>query len=183
MEAEHAEAALVIVQVHALRIQVLFTDIRMHGAMEGFPFAHHTAKHWPRIALLISSARPRPERQNFLRKADFWQNHIGITTMFVIFESLWQPHDVGWSRKPDFGRLIHAVSPITRTACQPTICALMLRRCLSSPRETQRQSAPPSIRAASCRPPMSCAGCSRASPIATRRERSHGSSPDGGHSR
>ena len=60
IEAEHAEAALSVLENHATRIHVLFTDIQMPGAMDGIALAHHTAKNWPQIALLLTSARPRP---------------------------------------------------------------------------------------------------------------------------
>jgi CheY-like chemotaxis protein len=60
MEAEHAEAALGILESHGHGIHVLFTDIRMPGAMDGLALAHHTSKHWPRIGLLITSAQPHP---------------------------------------------------------------------------------------------------------------------------
>jgi CheY-like chemotaxis protein len=62
MEAEHAEAALSILEQHAAQIDVLFTDIQMPGVMDGLGLAHHTSKHWPGISLLITSARPHPDR-------------------------------------------------------------------------------------------------------------------------
>jgi two-component system, response regulator PdtaR len=71
MEAEHADAALDILQVHAARIHVLFTDIHMPGAMDGLALAHHTAKNWPKIALLITSARPRPHQLSLPEKSRF----------------------------------------------------------------------------------------------------------------
>ena len=71
MEAEHADAALDILQAHAARIHVLFTDIHMPGAMDGLALAHHTSKHWPNIALLITSARPRPHPSNLPAKSRF----------------------------------------------------------------------------------------------------------------
>jgi len=61
MEAQHAEDALGILQAHASSLQVLFTDIHMPGAMDGLALAHHTARTWPWIALLITSGRARPE--------------------------------------------------------------------------------------------------------------------------
>lgn len=71
MEAEHAEAALSVLQRHAARIHVLFTDIQMPGSMDGLALAHHTAKNWPRIALLITSGRPQPDRATFPEKSRF----------------------------------------------------------------------------------------------------------------
>jgi two-component system, response regulator PdtaR len=71
IDVEDAEAALGILQIHATRVHVLFTDIQMPGAMDGLALAHHTAKRWPKIALLITSARPAPERTKLPEKAIF----------------------------------------------------------------------------------------------------------------
>ena len=71
MQVEHAEAALGILHIHAARIHVLFTDIQMPGAMDGLALAHHTSKHWPNIALLITSARPLPHQSEFPEKGRF----------------------------------------------------------------------------------------------------------------
>ncbi len=60
MEAEHAEAALGTLLVHAARVHVLFTDIQRPGALDGLALAHNTAKNWPKIALLITWGRPSP---------------------------------------------------------------------------------------------------------------------------
>jgi CheY-like chemotaxis protein len=60
IEAEHAAAALGVLEIHAARINVLFSDIHMPGAMDGLALAHHAAKNWPSIALLLTSARPPP---------------------------------------------------------------------------------------------------------------------------
>ncbi len=74
MEAEHADAALIVLESHARRIHVLFTDVQMPGTMDGMALAHHTSKHWPWIGLLITSARPRldhtafPEQSRFVAK-------------------------------------------------------------------------------------------------------------------
>jgi response regulator RpfG family c-di-GMP phosphodiesterase len=64
IEAEHAEAALGILQIHVAHIHVLFTDLHMPGAMDGLALAHHTAKNWSKIALLLTSACPRPHSRN-----------------------------------------------------------------------------------------------------------------------
>ncbi|MGC1411886.1 MAG: response regulator [Acetobacteraceae bacterium] len=71
IEVEHAESAMGTLQIHAARIHVLFTDIQMPGIMDGLALAHHTAKHWPKIALLITSARPAPERTKLPHKSRF----------------------------------------------------------------------------------------------------------------
>lgn len=71
IEAEHAEAALSVLQVHADRIHVLFTDIHMPGSMDGLALAHHVASHWPKIALLITSGRPSPDRGSLPKDSRF----------------------------------------------------------------------------------------------------------------
>jgi two-component system, response regulator PdtaR len=71
MEVEHAEAALIVLESHGRRIHVLFTDIQMPGAMDGLALAHHTSKHWPWIGLLVTSARPHPDRTAFPEQSRF----------------------------------------------------------------------------------------------------------------
>ena len=71
IEAEHAEAALGVLEHHAARIHVLFTDVQMPGSMDGLALAHHTAKNWPGIAILITSAHPRPDRATLPEKSRF----------------------------------------------------------------------------------------------------------------
>ena len=71
MEVEHADAALIVLESHGHRIHVLFTDIQMPGIMDGLALAHHTSKHWPRIGLLITSARFCPDLAAFPKKSRF----------------------------------------------------------------------------------------------------------------
>jgi CheY-like chemotaxis protein len=71
MEAEHADAALIVLESHARRIHVLFTDIQMPGTMDGIALAHHTSKHWPWIGLLVTSARPHPDHTAFPEQSRF----------------------------------------------------------------------------------------------------------------
>jgi CheY-like chemotaxis protein len=71
MEAEHAQAALGMLEIHATCVHVLFTDIQMPGPMDGLALAHHTSKNWPAIALLITSARPHPGRGKLPEKSRF----------------------------------------------------------------------------------------------------------------
>jgi two-component system, response regulator PdtaR len=71
IEVEHAEAALNVLEIHNARIHVLFTDIQMPGSMDGLALAHLTARNWPNIALLITSARPRPDQARLPMKSRF----------------------------------------------------------------------------------------------------------------
>jgi CheY-like chemotaxis protein len=60
IEAGHADGALATLNERAADIHVLFTDIHVPGAMDGLDLAHHTRRHWPWIALLITSAVTTP---------------------------------------------------------------------------------------------------------------------------
>jgi two-component system, response regulator PdtaR len=61
IEAMHADEALASLETHATVIHVLFTDIHMPGTIDGLALAHHTARSWPWIALLITSGLARPD--------------------------------------------------------------------------------------------------------------------------
>jgi CheY-like chemotaxis protein len=60
-----------LLESRARHIHVLFTDIQMPGTMDGLALAHHTSEHWPWIGLLITSARPHPNRAAFPEKSRF----------------------------------------------------------------------------------------------------------------
>jgi len=87
MEAERAEAALIVLESHTRRIQVSFTDIQMPGTMDGLAPAHHTSKHWPRIGLLVTSARLDPDRATFPKESRFVAKPYRHPMAFVIFAS------------------------------------------------------------------------------------------------
>jgi CheY-like chemotaxis protein len=48
VEAPDADIAIGVLQIAEARIQVLFTDVQMPGAMGGSMLAHHTRRNWPR---------------------------------------------------------------------------------------------------------------------------------------
>ncbi len=54
LEAENAEAALKLLQGGA-QVDVLFTDVRMPGAMDGCALAERVTVEWPRIRILLTS--------------------------------------------------------------------------------------------------------------------------------
>ena len=60
IEAEHAQAALRVLNLRFASIHLVFTDIHMPGEMDGLRLAHHVSRHWPHVALLIASGEARP---------------------------------------------------------------------------------------------------------------------------
>lgn len=74
LEAPNADTAVRLLQVEAERVHVLFTDLRMPGAMDGLMLAHHTRRNWPWIELVVTSGfiagglEQLPPNTQFFRK-------------------------------------------------------------------------------------------------------------------
>jgi CheY-like chemotaxis protein len=72
--AENALVALDICKARPEAIDVLFTDIRMPGPMDGLELAHRVRERWPWVAILIASGNifvsrdELPEGARFLPK-------------------------------------------------------------------------------------------------------------------
>ena len=60
IEAEHAAAALLVLDARAADIRVLFTDVNMPGALDGLGLARHARHHAPWIASLVTSGKMSP---------------------------------------------------------------------------------------------------------------------------
>lgn len=61
MEASSADEALAILE-RAASVQVLFTDIRMPGSMDGLALAEVVHERWPNIRILLTSGDTYPAR-------------------------------------------------------------------------------------------------------------------------
>ena len=60
IEAEHGDAAILILEQRHLDIVLLFSDVEMPGSRNGFALAREAAVKWPHIAIVIASGRLRP---------------------------------------------------------------------------------------------------------------------------
>ena len=60
LEAGNADEALQFLESNA-DIRLLFTDVSMPGSMSGSDLARRVAERWPRIGIIMTSGRPRPE--------------------------------------------------------------------------------------------------------------------------
>ena len=52
---ESAEAALDCMQQHGGEVAMIFADVRLSGAMDGFAFAKAVAKLWPTVKITLTS--------------------------------------------------------------------------------------------------------------------------------
>lgn len=60
IEAGDADEALQFLESNA-DVSLLFTDVSMPGSMSGADLAHQVAARWPRVGIIVTSGRPRPE--------------------------------------------------------------------------------------------------------------------------
>ncbi len=60
LEAGSADEALQFLELNE-DVRLLFTDVSMPGSMNGSDLAHQVAARWPRIGIIVTSGRPRPE--------------------------------------------------------------------------------------------------------------------------
>jgi CheY-like chemotaxis protein len=82
VEAQHAAEALAHLEAEAETVNVLFTDIQMPGEMDGLELAHHAFRHWPWIALMITSGAAHaasaslPDGSRFFAKPYILENIV-----------------------------------------------------------------------------------------------------------
>ncbi len=60
MEADHGDAAILVLEAHHLDVVLLFSDVEMPGSRDGFALAREAAVRWPYVALVIASGRRHP---------------------------------------------------------------------------------------------------------------------------
>jgi two-component system, response regulator PdtaR len=59
IEAENADAAIIVLESRA-DIEVVFSDVRMPGTMDGIRLLHVIRRRWPPIRLILTSGTPIP---------------------------------------------------------------------------------------------------------------------------
>jgi two-component system, response regulator PdtaR len=70
-EASSADEALVILRQHNHEICLVFTDVNMAGSIDGLGLAQVISTSWPDIAILITSGRGAPRRDELPSGAVF----------------------------------------------------------------------------------------------------------------
>jgi CheY-like chemotaxis protein len=60
LESKNAQAAMLILETEGGRIQALFTDVEMPGAMDGLMLAHQIHLDWPLISVMVASGQVSP---------------------------------------------------------------------------------------------------------------------------
>lgn len=70
-DAEHGDAAKLLLCEIGNEVTLLFTDVEMPGETNGFALARHTAEHWPEIEIVVASGRQSPQDGDLPAKATF----------------------------------------------------------------------------------------------------------------
>lgn len=70
-EAESGDRALDILREHSQEICLVFTDVNMAGEIDGLALAQRIEASWPWIAILITSGRGAPAREEMPQRALF----------------------------------------------------------------------------------------------------------------
>ncbi|TZG25753.1 response regulator [Sphingomonas montanisoli] len=70
-EASTGDEAIALLEDHADGVILLFSDVEMPGATNGFALARHVAEQWPAIDIVIASGRVTPAPGDMPSKATF----------------------------------------------------------------------------------------------------------------
>jgi two-component system, response regulator PdtaR len=60
LEGKNAQVALLILKTEGGRVQALFTDVEMPGAIDGLMLAQQIHQDWPRISVMVASGQVSP---------------------------------------------------------------------------------------------------------------------------
>ncbi|WP_457092577.1 response regulator [Microvirga sp. P5_D2] len=84
LEAENADRALQLLEIHADEVTILFTDIHMPGSMDGMDLAREVHRRWPHILPVVTSGRVRlgdrdiPDSGRFILKPYRLAEVVGV---------------------------------------------------------------------------------------------------------
>ena len=81
LESKNAQAALLIVNSEGGRIQALFTDVEMPGAMDGLMLAQQIHQDWPQISVLVASGQVNPGAQDMPENSRFFKKPYDLASV------------------------------------------------------------------------------------------------------
>ncbi len=87
IEAENAAEAASILRDEMNKIDVLFTDVRMPGEMDGMALARHTRKHCPWVKVLITSGHERPSQTDLPDQSVFIPKPYRLAEVIKLLKS------------------------------------------------------------------------------------------------
>ena len=80
LAASDADEAITLLDTHP-EIEVLFTDIRMPGSMDGIRLAHHVRDRWPPVRIIVASGMIETELSQLPAGSIFLAKPYGPETL------------------------------------------------------------------------------------------------------
>lgn len=80
IEAQDADQALILLEVHD-HIDLVFTDIKMPGTVDGLGLALHVRERWPRLPLILTSGHLQREDMAVPASVPFLQKPYRAATL------------------------------------------------------------------------------------------------------
>jgi len=73
LEGKNAQAAMAIFETEGSRVQALFTDVEMPGAMDGLMLARRIHEDWPLISVMVASGQVNPGENDMPENSRFFK--------------------------------------------------------------------------------------------------------------
>jgi DNA-binding NtrC family response regulator len=81
LEGKNAQAAMLILKTEGGRVQALFTDVEMPGAMDGLMLARQIHTDWPLITVMVASGQVIPAAGEMPENSRFFKKPYDIGTI------------------------------------------------------------------------------------------------------
>jgi CheY-like chemotaxis protein len=81
LEGKNAQAAMLILKTEGGRVQALFTDVEMPGAMDGLMLARQIHLDWPLICVMVASGQVVPGADEMPENSRFFKKPYDIGTV------------------------------------------------------------------------------------------------------
>ena len=83
LEGKNAQAAMLILQTEVGRIQALFTDVEMPGAMDGLMLARQIHLDWPLISVMVASGQVNPGAGEMPQNSRFFKKPYDLADVIA----------------------------------------------------------------------------------------------------
>lgn len=83
LEGKNAQAAMVILKAEGTRVQALFTDVEMPGAMDGLMLAQQIHQDWPEITVMVASGQVNPGADDMPENSRFFKKPYNLADVIA----------------------------------------------------------------------------------------------------
>ena len=86
LTARSGDEAMNTLEVQGPSTTILFSDVKMPGAMDGLMLAQTVAKRWPHIKIILASGHASPEFQDIPENATFIEKPFTQASLLYLLE-------------------------------------------------------------------------------------------------